>query len=167
MKKKSLISLILALVMIATMCVCPISASAATVENTTTETVGTEDGWSYVEFTDPESYSARNSRTDNIGALPGEWGPGNSIKAEGNYVSVAARGENLGITVSIQMKKKTIGNLYAPVTSIATLQCDGKSHTVFNSFEVEEGATYRFFYKANTTADDTVAVLLVANFWNG
>ena len=167
MKKKSLISLVLAIVIITTLCVCPISASAATVENTIVESAVTEDGWYYVEFTVPESYSARNSLTDNVGALPGEWGPGNSIKAEGNYVSVAARGENLGITVSIQMKKKTIGNLYAPVTSIATLQCDGKSHTVFNSFEVEEGATYRFFYKANTTADDTVAVLLVANFWNG
>ena len=84
MKKKSFISLVLAIVIIATLCVCPISASATTVENTIVESAVTEDGWYYVEFTVPESYSARYSLTDNVGALPGEWGPGNSIKADGN-----------------------------------------------------------------------------------
>lgn len=39
--------------------------------------------------------------------------------------------------------------------------------TVFNSFVVERGKTYRFFYKSNNTANRTVNVFLSANFWNG
>ncbi len=164
MKKKTWISLVLAFVILTTMCVCPVSAATLSEEACTVEN---EEGWNYVEFTVPENYSARTAFIDDVDVLPGEWGPGASMKADGNYVTVAARGENLGITVSIQMKVKTIGNLYAPVTSIATLQCDGVTHNVFTSFEVEKGKTYRFFYKSNDTANRTVDVFLSANFWNG
>ena len=167
MKKKAWISLVLAFVILTTMCVCPVSAAALNNEETNHTTVNEEDGWNYVEFTVPENYSTRTTFIDDVDVLPGEWGPGSSMKADGNYVTVAARGENLGITVSIQMKVKTIFNTYAPVTSIATLRCDGVTHNVFTSFEVEKGKTYRFFYKSNDTVDRTVDVFLSANFWNG
>ena len=167
MKKKAWISLVLAFVILTTMCVCPVSAAALNNEETNHTAVNEEDGWNYVEFTVPENYSTRTAYIDDVNVLPGEWGPGASMVADGNYVSVAARGENLGITVSIQMKVKTTGNLYAPVTSIATFRCDGVTRTVFNSFAVERGKTYRFFYKSNDTANRTVNVFLSANFWNG
>ena len=167
MKKKSLISLVLVLVMVATMCVCPISASAATVENTTTESVGTEDGWSYVEFTVTKSYSARTVYTDTVYPLPTTFFPGETeMKADGDHISVAARGTNLGVTVSIQIYVKVSGNLYNPVSHVEQLVCNGKSYNLFSGFEVNEGSTYRFYYRldGNTTAQPTV--ILAASFWS-
>ena len=167
MKKKSFISLVLALVMIVTMCVCPISASAATVENTTTESVGIEDSWSYVEFTVPESYSARTVYTDTVHPLLTGFFPGETdMEADGDHISVAANGTNLGVTVSIQIYIKVEGNLYNPVSHIEELLCDGTSYNLFRGFEVEEGETYRFFYRLNGNSTRQPTVILAASFWS-
>ncbi len=168
MKKKTWISLVLAFVILTTMCVYPVSAAALNNEETNHTAVNEEEGWSYVEFTVPENYSTRTAYTDTVWPVYGHWDYGeNDMYADGNYVSIAARGENSGLTVSIQMKKKLSGSVYTPVTSVATLQCDGVTHIVFNSFKVEKGATYRFFYKVNEYSNTSPMVFLSANFWNG
>ena len=164
MKKKSLISLVLALVIVTTMCVCPISASAATVENTTTESVGTEDGWSYVEFTT----RASNSYSAVITANDFHYEDSIIMEATGDYVSIAANASNSGLTINVKLKVKNENtNLFYDIANGTTsFVCNGQSHLLYGSFPVSEGMIYRLYFRIAEDTDATQKITVVANFWS-
>ena len=164
MKKKSLICLVLVLVIVTTMCVCPISASAATVENTTTESVVTEDGWSYVEFTT----RASNSYSEVITANDFYYTEGMLMEATGDYVSIAANASNSGLTINVKLKvKNEQTNLFYDIANGTTsFVCNGQSQLLYRSFPVHEGMIYRLYFKIAEDTDATQKITVVANFWS-
>ena len=164
MKKKSLISLMLALVIVTTMCVCTISASAVTVENTTTESVGTEDGWSYVEFTT----RASNSYYEEVTANGFHYEDSMIMEATGDYVSIAANASNSGLTINVKLKvKNEQTNLFYDIANGTTsFVCNGQSQLLYGSFPVHEGMIYRLYFKIADNTDALQKITVVANFWS-
>lgn len=129
------------------------------------------DSGNYIEFTVPEDYSTYDitqSLVERVTSIYGEYAGTNEIVAEGNLLSVRGVGDNTGTTVNITLRVKGLLNLYYEVSgSTVTLTCDGELHTLYNSFNIQAGKTYRFYYE-NVNEDYTVApnVSLAIVIWD-
>ncbi len=165
MKKKENFTIFTSLMLVLAMyfCTLPASAAASSVSDDSGE-------MSYIEFTVPEDASVNprsmQSFVETVTVLP-EWFPGKEVVAEHNKLTVSAKGANMGITVSVQLKVKGLFDQYYNVSNASrTLTCDGNTHTLFNGFEVQSGKTYRFYYRANGSYTQTPSVTLSAVFWD-
>lgn len=141
MKKIKLFSILIACIM----CISSVNVFALGI-------VQNDYGKDYIEFTVSEEYEARDINqtiVEKVTALFSENPGPNEIKANGNLLTVSGFGDNVGTTVSIQLKVKGLFGYYKVNGGAATLNCDGEIHHLFNGFNIEAGKTYRFYYKAN------------------
>lgn len=128
-----------------------------------------DEGFSYIEFTITEDSSIKvMNQTDyeKVTVLP-EWFQGKEIVSQGNLLTASAKGDNMGITVSVQLKVKGLFNQFYNVSGAArTLQCNGQTHNLYNGFGIQSGKTYRFYYKANGTNTQCPSVGMSIVIWS-
>lgn len=123
------------------------------------------DDYSYIEFTVPEKSSTQTFSED-VTVLS-EWEPGKAFTAQGSSLTASAKGENMGITVSVKLRVKGLLNQYYDVSnSSRTFSCDGSTHNLYYGFSIASGKTYRIYYKANGSTTQCPDVYLAAIVYN-